>query len=164
MANSVNRVFLLGRLGHDPEVRYTTAGTAVVTFTLATNEPYKDDDGWKERAEWHHVVAFGRLAEIGAEWHHVVAFGRLAEIVGNHLAKGAQVHVEGKLRTKKWEDAQGVTRMRTEIMAKELVMMSGRQYRGGDRQEPSAAPGQGGPAGYPEGQPTASPPDNDIPF
>lgn len=163
MARTVNKVILLGRLGADPDVRYLQDGTPVANFSLATNEPFRGSDGnWEERTEWHRVAAFQRLAEVCA----------------NYLSKGGQVYVEGKLRTRQWEDAQGVKRYSTEIVARELVLLGGRgdqtgefqtnqpgyksNYGGGkqSRQQPAGEPSS--PQSLPEM--ATPPPDDDIPF
>ena len=112
MAKSVNKVILIGNLGKDPEVKYTPSGTPVAKFTLATNERYKDKSGeWQDRTEWHNVVAWQRLAEI----------------VGEYLKKGSKAYVEGRLQTSSWEDKQsGEKKYRTEVIAQDLVLLSGR--------------------------------------
>jgi|SRR5579859_466468 len=109
MAKSVNKVVLLGYVGKDPDVRYTPSGTALAKFSLATNEVFKDKNGeWQERTEWHNLVAWQRLAEI----------------VGEYVHKGSRVYVEGRLQTSSWDDRQsGETRHRTEIVAKEVVLL-----------------------------------------
>jgi single-strand DNA-binding protein len=109
MSRSVNKVILVGNLGKDPEVKYTASGTPVANFSIATNERYKDRAGeWQERVEWHHIVAWQRLAEI----------------VGEYVAKGSRLYVEGKLQTSSWEDKQsGDKKYRTEIVARELVLL-----------------------------------------
>ena len=112
---SVNKVILIGNLGKDPEVKYTPQGTPVAKITLATNERFKGKDGqWQERTEWHNVALFGRLGEIAAEY----------------LRKGSQVYIEGRLRTRKWQDKEGRDRYTTEIVANEMQMLGG---RGGER-------------------------------
>jgi single-strand DNA-binding protein len=114
MANnkSVNKVILIGNLGKDPEVKFTSSGTPVAKFSLATNERYKDKSGeWQDRTEWHAIVAWQRLAEI----------------VGEHATKGSKMYVEGKLQTTSWEDKQsGEKKYRTEIVAQELVLLDAR--------------------------------------
>lgn len=112
MAKSVNKVILIGNLGKDPEVRYTPSGVPVAKFSIATNERYKDKGGdWQDRAEWHNIVAWQRLAEI----------------VGEYLKKGSKVYIEGRLQTSSWEDKQsGEKKSRTEIVAQELLMLDGR--------------------------------------
>ena len=115
MARGVNKVILVGNLGQDPELRYTGSGTAVCNIRLATNESYKDAGGeWVERTEWHSVVAWARLAESCNEY----------------LKKGSQVDFEGSLQTRQWEDKDGNTRYTTEIKAKEMMMLSGREGGG----------------------------------
>ena len=105
---SVNKSILLGRLGGDPDVRYTQAGTAVVNFSLATTEKWKDRDG--ERQE-------------KTEWHRIVAWKKLAEICGEYLKKGSQIYLEGKLQTRKWEDRDGNTRYTTEVLMNQMTML-----------------------------------------
>ncbi|MCA9810717.1 MAG: single-stranded DNA-binding protein, partial [Candidatus Dadabacteria bacterium] len=104
----VNKVILIGNLGRDPEIRYTTGGQAVANFTVATTESYKTKSGERQEA---------------TEWHRVVAWGRLAEICGEYLNKGKMVYIEGTLRTRSWEDKEGKTRWTTEIMAREMQML-----------------------------------------
>lgn len=106
---AVNKTQLLGFLGGDPEVRYFGDGTATARISLATTDKYKDkkSNEVKEKTEWHNVVFFGKLAEIA----------------GEYLKKGAQVFVEGKLRTRKWTDKQGVDRYTTEIVVNDLQML-----------------------------------------
>src|SRR5205085_1339040 len=112
MAKSVNKVILVGNLGKDPEVKYTSTGTPVAKFSVATNEGYKDKSGqWQDRTEWHSIVAWQRLAEI----------------VGEYVKKGSKVYIEGSLRTSSWEDKQsGEKKYRTEIVAQDLVLLGGR--------------------------------------
>jgi single-strand DNA-binding protein len=104
---SINKVILIGRLGADPEIRYTLDGKPVATFRIATNE----------------VIIRDGEKEILTEWHRIVAFGRLAEICGEYLSKGTQVYIEGKLRTRKFEDRQGNQRYITEIVANILQIL-----------------------------------------
>ena len=104
---SINKVILIGRLGADPEIRYTFDGRPVATFRIATNE-VRIRNGEKE---------------ILTEWHRIVAFGRLAEICGEYLSKGSQVYIEGRLRTRKFEDRQGIQRYITEIVANTLQIL-----------------------------------------
>lgn len=104
---SVNKVILLGRLGADPEIRYTLEGKPVAIFRLATNE----------------VLVKNNEKETLTEWHRLVAFGRLAEICGEYLSKGSRVYVEGKLRTRKFEDKHGQTRFVTEIWVQNLQIL-----------------------------------------
>ncbi len=107
----VNKVFLIGNLGADPEVRYSQNGTAVANFRIATTETWKKQDGSKEEQ---------------TEWHRIVAFARLAEICGEYLSKGSKVFVEGRLQTRKWQDRDGNDRYTTEIVAREMKMLSPR--------------------------------------
>ena len=112
MPKSVNKVILLGNLGKDPEVKFTASGLPVAKFTVATNERYKDKGGeWQDRTEWHNIVAWQRLAEIA----------------GEYLKKGSKVYIEGRIQTSSWEDKQsGEKKYRTEIVANDLVLLSGR--------------------------------------
>ncbi len=137
----VNKVFLLGNLGNDPEVRSTTSGTPVAGFRLATNRRWKDRDGQGQEA---------------TEWHSVVCFARLAEIAGQYLTRGRQVFVEGRIQTRSWDDPEtGETRYRTEIVASSFQMVG--QRPGGGTPEPEGS--LGGQADHgPE------PEDDDIPF
>ncbi len=112
MANGVNKVILIGNLGKDPELRYTPNGTAVATFSIATNERWKDKDGnFQDHTEWHRIVAWRKLAEI----------------VGEYLKKGSQVYIEGRLRSRTWEDQNGMKRTTVEIMADNLQMLGRRE-------------------------------------
>jgi len=104
---SLNKVILVGRLGADPEIRYTLEGKPVASFRIATNE----------------VIVKNGQKEVLTEWHRIVAFGRLAEICGEYLSKGTQVLIEGKLRTRKYEDRQGIQRFVTEIVAQNMRIL-----------------------------------------
>lgn len=119
---SLNKVQLIGHLGADPELRYTSNGMAVATFNLATNERFKpsDDDEWQDRTEWHRVVAWGRQAEVA----------------GEYLSKGRQVYIEGRLQTRSWEGQDGVKRYTTEVVARDLILLGGRGDSGGYSQRP----------------------------
>jgi single-strand binding protein len=116
MARGINKVILVGNLGQDPEVRYTPAGAAVTTISVATTEAWNDKEGNKQER---------------TEWHRVVFFSRLAEIAGEYLKKGSQVYIEGQLRTNKWQDKSGNDRYTTEIIANEMQMLGGRPGSGG---------------------------------
>ncbi|UCD85059.1 MAG: single-stranded DNA-binding protein [Deltaproteobacteria bacterium] len=107
-ARGVNKVILIGHLGRDPEVRYTSSGQAVANFTIATNETWKNKDGNQEEL---------------TEWHRIVAWGKLGEICGEYLSKGKQVYIEGTLRTRSWQDRDGNKRQTTEIHARNLQML-----------------------------------------
>ena len=124
MARGVNKVILVGNLGKDPETRYMPSGSAVTNLTLATSESWKDKQTGEQqdRTEWHKIAMFGRLAEIAAEY----------------LRKGSQIYVEGKLRTRKWQDKEGKDRWTTEIVADEMQMLGS---KGGGA---SAGAGAGG--------------------
>lgn len=112
MAKSLNKVMLIGNLGKDPELRYTTGGVAVASFTLATNESWKDQDGnMQERTEWHNIVAWRKLAEICGEW----------------LKKGKKVYIEGRIQTRSYDDKNtGAKRYITEVVADNMIMLDGR--------------------------------------
>lgn len=139
----INKVILVGRLGSDPEVRYTPDGTAVANFSIATS------DEWTDKAT-------GEKKE-RTEWHRVVAWRKLGEICGEYLSKGRQVYVEGKLQTRSWEK-DGVTRYSTEIIASDVQFLGGRNAADSYRSSESA-PSQG----Y-EGQQLTDRHDDDIPF
>lgn len=109
---SINKVILVGHLGQDPEVKYMPSGGAVTNISIATT------DSWKDKAS-------GEKKE-NTEWHRVVFFNRLAEIVGEYLRKGSQVYIEGNLRTRKWQDQNGVDKYTTEIVAREMQMLGSR--------------------------------------
>jgi len=123
----VNKVILVGRLGADPEVRYTNTGTAVANFNLATSSSYTDKSGEKTEK---------------TEWHRIVAFGKLGEICGEYLAKGKQVYIEGRLQTRDWEDRDGNKKKTTEIVAGVMQMLgaAGDRVRGdtGDSAPPAS--------------------------
>ena len=144
MARGVNKVIVVGNLGQDPETRYMPSGSAVTNVRIATNESWKDKQTGeqKDRTEWHSVAMFGRLAEIAAEY----------------LRKGSQVYIEGKLRTRKWQDKDGNDRYTTEIIADEMQMLGGRS--GGGAPAMSDSP----PASAPPPQPSGDDFDDDIPF
>lgn len=124
MARGVNKVVLIGNLGADPETRYMPSGSAVTNIRIATSESWKDKDSGEkqERTEWHRIAMFGRLAEVAAEY----------------LRKGSQVYIEGRLRTRKWQDRDGNDRTTTEIIANDLQMLGGRSERGGGSQRAEA--------------------------
>lgn len=112
MARGVNKVILVGNLGRDPEVRYSPNGQAVANVTLATSESWKDKTSGEKQER--------------TEWHRIVFFGRLAEIAGEYLKKGAQIYVEGRLQTRKWQDKDGHDRYTTEIVANDMQMLGSR--------------------------------------
>ena len=128
---SVNKVILVGRLGKDPETRYMTNGEAVTNATLATSENWKDKTGEKQEK---------------TEWHNLVFYRRLAEVAGEYLKKGAQIYVEGKLQTRKWQTKEGQDRYSTEIIVDQMQMLGGKSTGGSsfevvEKPMPSAAVG-----------------------
>lgn len=110
MASGLNKVLLIGRLGKDPEVRYTTTGGSVATFSIATNENWTDKNGQKQER---------------TEWHRIVAWGKLGEICGQYLSKGREAFVEGRLQTREWTDKEGHKRYTTEIVASNVQFLGG---------------------------------------
>ena len=157
MARGVNKVILVGTLGKDPETRYMPSGSAVTNMRIATNEQWKDKQTGEqqERTEWHSIAMFGRLAEIAAEY----------------LRKGSQIYVEGKLRTRKWQDKEGKDRWTTEIVADEMQMLGGKGggASAGAGATAGAAAGGGGSSGGGRAavNDSGAPPgdfDDDIPF
>lgn len=136
----INKVMLIGRLGADPEVRYTPDGLMVTNFRLATDEQWKDKSG--ERVQ-------------KTEWHRIVSFGKLAEICGTYLTKGKMVYVEGRIQTRSWEDKEGVKRFTTEIVAANMQMLDSRG------QSKDARPETGDSASFSGAEPPA---DSDVPF
>lgn len=155
MARGVNKVILIGNLGNDPEVRYTPNGNAVANVTLATSTTWRDKQT-------------GELQE-RTEWHRIAFFNRLAEIVGEYLRKGSKVYVEGSLRTRKWQDKNGVDRYTTEIIANEMHMLDGRGSNSGANLATSSAESQPGSASTAATVNQAPVPetvdlDDDIPF
>jgi single-strand DNA-binding protein len=148
MARGINKVILIGHLGADPETKALPSGTSVANISVATTESFKDkqSDQWQERTEWHRVALFGRLAEVAGEYLH----------------KGSQVYIEGRLRTRKWQDKQGNDRYSTEIIANDMQMLGSRGGGGaGADSRPPARAGAQEPAGA-GGQ--AEDFDDDIPF
>jgi single-strand DNA-binding protein len=152
-SRGVNKVILVGNVGKDPETRYMPSGQAVTNITVATNESWKDKTtgDTQERTEWHKVAMFGRLAEIAAEY----------------LRKGSQVYIEGKIRTRKWQDkTDGKDRYTTEIIADEMQMLGGRPGGAGASSSPPAARAVGDDSGPPPSAKGGSGNefDDDIPF
>lgn len=164
MARGVNKVIIIGNLGQDPELRYTGGGTAVCNLRVATNESYKDAGGeWVEKTEWHSIVAWGRLAEICNEY----------------LKKGSQAYFEGSLQTRSYDDKDGNTKYVTEIKAREMMMLSGRdeagfsggggggsfsQARPAQRSQPASAPRAAKPAVQESGDDYTFEPEDELPF
>lgn len=172
MARGVNKVILVGNIGGDPDVRYTTTGNAVTNITLATSETWKDKQTGQNQER--------------TEWHRVIFFNKLAEIAGEYLKKGSQVYVEGSLRTRKWQDQSGQDRYTTEIVADTMQMLGSNTNGSGDAKaaaqaaayQPQSAPQTSGlnpdgtqrsPYAPAQQQPAAQEPnpvdfDDDIPF
>ena len=146
MSRGVNKVILIGNLGRDPELRVMPNGKAVCNFSIATSEAWKDKQTGEQKEK--------------TEWHNISTFGPLAEICGNHLGKGSQVYIEGKLQTRKWQDKEGKDRYTTEIIADEVQFLGGRSAS-------ESKPSEGKPAPK-AAKPIASEPqggfDDDIPF
>lgn len=148
---SVNKVILVGNLGADPEVRYMQNGDSVATIRMATTESWKDKSSGEKR-------------EI-TEWHRVVFYRRLAEIVEQYLVKGSSVYVEGRIRTRKWTDKEGVERYTTEIEASEMQMIGNRSSDNNSGAEPARNEGKATkqPPPKPAGKPEKKVPDfNDL--
>ena len=124
---TLNKVMLIGRLGQDPELKYTTSGTALVTLSVATNTAYKGQDG--------------NLVE-NTEWNRVVAWRKTAEVISNYAKKGTRVYVEGRLQTRSWEDQNGVKKYMTEIVADSIQLLEtkGEAQSGGRSEGPSTPP------------------------
>lgn len=139
MSRSLNKVQLIGNLGKDPELKYTPSGVAVATFSIATSESWKDQEGNQQEK---------------TEWHNIVAWRKLAEIVGEYLKKGKKVYIEGKIQTRSY-DKDGVKRYITEIVADQLIMLDGggggKGISGSTMSEPAPASSEG-------------PKDDDLPF
>ena len=155
----INKVILVGNLGNDPETRYAQSGSAITTISVATSESWKDKQTGEQREQ--------------TEWHNIVMYDRLAEIAAEYLKKGSQVYVEGKLRTRKWQDKEGRDRYTTEINANEMQMLGGRSGGGGgggggmgagEARSEGRAAAAGGSGRAPAAGPDESPFDDDIPF
>ena len=117
MARGVNKVIIVGNLGQDPDTKAMPSGMSVTNLRIATSESWKDKTSGEMKEQ--------------TEWHSVAMFGRLAEIAGEYLRKGSQVYIEGRLRTRKWQDKQGNDRYTTEIVANDMQMIGGRSGGGG---------------------------------
>jgi len=156
MAKGVNKVFLLGNVGKDPEIRATAGGMTIASFTLATADRRKDAQGnWQDSTEWHNLVAFQRTAEI----------------VRDYVKKGTQLFVEGKIQTRSWDDKEsGQKKYRTEILVNELSLLGkpgGGSGEGGYSKSSTASYGSSTPAAAPAVQPDYADQgitDDDIPF
>lgn len=117
MARGINKVILVGNIGSDPEVRHMPNGNAVATLSLATSESWKDKTTGEKQEK--------------TEWHRVVLFNRLGEIAGEYVRKGSKIYIEGSLRTRKWQDQQGVEKYTTEIVASDMQLLDSRGSAGG---------------------------------
>jgi len=140
--SSLNKVMLIGRLGKDPEVKFTSSGTAVCNFSLATSETFKDKSGEKQEK---------------TEWHNVQLWQKLAEIAGEYLTKGSLVYIEGRLQTRKWQDKEGNDRYTTEIVGERMQMLGSKGDSG--RSDRAASGSQS--SGH---EHSSMPDDDDIPF
>lgn len=155
--STINKVFILGRLGNDPDVRATKSGTAVATLSIATSTYGKDQQGNKTET---------------TEWHRVICWDRSAEIARDYLGKGAQVHIEGRLQTRKWTDNGGIERFTTEIVCERLTLIGSKSdsQRQNGPNPYADAKGKSRPSGPTAKQSQASrdfqepDPDDDIPF
>lgn len=155
--SSINKVILIGRLGKDPELKYTNTGAPVAKFTLATDEVFKDRAGEQQKH---------------TEWHNIVAWNRLAEICGEYLTKGKQVYIEGNIRSRQWEDQSGNKRTSYEIIAREMKMLGSKSDSPSSFAARDSAPAANRAASPPP--PASEPPmdnpappemtDEDIPF
>ena len=140
----INKVILIGRLGRDPEVRYTPDGTAVANFSIATSEEWKDKATGEKRER--------------TEWHKIVAWRKLGELCGEYLSKGRQVYIEGRLQTRDWQDRDGNKRYTTEIVATDVQFL-------GPKESAGQSGGYDGPPPFgPEPPDMGSSDDDDIPF
>ena len=149
-SRGVNKAIIVGNIGKDPDVRYSASGACFTTISVATSEKWKD----KQTGEDKEVT----------EWHRVKFFGKLAEIAGEYLRKGSQVYIEGRLKTDKYTDKEGVERYSTDIIADQMQMLGGR----GDGKAPAGDPGAkpaDRPAAAPARQQSTAPfEDDEIPF
>jgi len=153
MASGVNKALIIGRLGSDPEVRYTTNGGAVGNFNMATNESWMDKSGQKQER---------------TEWHRIVVWGKLAELCGQYLAKGRQAFVEGRLQTREWTDKEGHKRYTTEIVAQNIQFLGGageRSSASNEFQAPSPTSSAGDlDSGFAHPSEGKAPSDDEVPF
>jgi single-strand DNA-binding protein len=113
MSRGLNKVLIIGALGSEPEMRYTPGGKPVTSFSVAVSRGWRTSEGERKEA---------------TEWFNVVSWGNLAEICNQHLRKGSQVYIEGRLQTRSWEDASGIKHFRTELVANEMIILDGRSY------------------------------------
>ena len=145
-SKGINKVIIVGNLGKDPDMKYTASGAAIANITVATSESWNDKQSGEKIEK--------------TEWHRIVAFQRLAEIMGEYLKKGAQVYIEGKLQTRKWQDKDGQDRYSTEIVADNMQMLGGKSVQA-ENNAPQPAKAQG----FRKPEPAqADFADDDIPF
>lgn len=150
MARGINKVIIVGNLGTDPEVRHTPSGSAVANVSVATSSAWKDKQTGEQQER--------------TEWHRIIFFNRLAEIAGEYLKKGSKVFIEGSLKTRKWQDKNGIDRYTTEIIANEMQMLDSRGQSNGMSSDTSySKPAQSSNTEN-FSQPTADIMDDDIPF
>lgn len=157
---SVNKVILVGNLGRDPEVRYSAEGAAICNISIATTSNWKDKTTGERREE--------------TEWHRIVFYNRLAEVVGEYLKKGRAVYVEGRLRTRKWQNKEGQDQYTTEVIADQMQMLGGRDsasndgggggYESGGQSKPAARPQAQRPQAPAASTANLGDLDDDIPF
>jgi single-strand DNA-binding protein len=137
---SINKVILVGNLGRDPETRYASSGDAICNIAVATTDKWKDKTSGEQKE--------------ATEWHRIAFFGKLAEIAGQYLKKGSQVYIEGKLKTRKWADKDGVEKYTTEIVADTMQMLGGKQSDSGSAPQQQQAKQSAPTGGF----------EDDIPF
>lgn len=142
-SRGVNKVILVGNLGNDPETRYTQAGAAITNVSVATSETWKDKQTGQPQER--------------TEWHRVVFFNRLGEIAGEYLRKGSKIYVEGSLRTRKWQDKEGMDRYTTEIVGNEMQMLDSRSGGQGAGQGAGQGGGYAAPGDYGQNAPRSAP-------
>lgn len=147
---SINKVILIGNLGKDPEVRFSQDGTAICNINIATSSKWKDKNSGEQREE--------------TEWHRVVFYGKLAEIVGEYLKKGKSIYLEGRLKTRKWQNKEGVDQYTTEVIADLMQMLSGRDDGDSGARERSAPAPRTNPTPQPPQSSNLADMDDDIPF
>jgi single-strand DNA-binding protein len=146
---SVNKAILVGRLGRDPETRFTSGGQAVCNFSMATDETYKDRNGERQKR---------------TEWHKIVLWGKLGELAQQYLKKGSLVFIEGRIQTRQWDDREGQKRTTTEIVGTGMRFLGGRGDGGSAPSDPDAHSTSGAGMGMEEPAPSVEITDEDIPF
>jgi len=141
---TINKAFILGRLGRDPEMRYAPSGTAIATFSVATNSSQKQDGEWVDKTDWHNILVFGKNAEFA----------------GEYLKKGKQVFIEGRMQTSSWEDQQGQKKYKTEIVVSDIQMISSK----GDNSTGSSQNDEAETSKVEDTPPPATEEEDDLPF